>query len=195
MNIGIDIDDTIAKTSEMTDIFAQKFTEEELKRNFTINEIDVKDPYWAKQTYSWSEEENDKFWEMYYAKIMEELEPKEDVIETLKHLAQKNKIIIITARWDNENNIIEKITKNWLEKHQIHYDKLYIGHKDKRQLVTENQVEIFIDDNYQTCKQISELNVRTLIMNSRLNKNIQDSKIERVFSWKEIEEKIIKEEN
>ena len=88
-----------------------------------------------------------------------------------------------------------KITKNWLEKYQIHYDQLFIGYKDKRQLVTENEIEIFIDDNYQTCKQISELNVRTLIMNSRLNKDIQDNKLERVFSWKEIEEKIIKEEN
>ena len=195
MNIGIDIDDTIAKTSEMMDIFAQKFTEEELKRNFTINEINVNDPYWAKQTYSWSDEENDKFWEMYYEKIMEELEPKEDVIDSINHLAKSNKIIIITARWDKENKIMAQITKNWLEKHQIHYDQLYVGHKDKRQLVTENNVEIFIDDNYKTCKQISELNVRTLIMNSRLNKNIQDDKLERVFSWKEIEEKIIKEEN
>ena len=90
---------------------------------------------------------------------------------------------------------MEKITRNWLEKHQIYYDQLYIGHKDKRQLVTENNVEIFIDDNYKTCKQISELNVRTLIMNSRLNQNIQDDKLERVFSWKEIKVKIIKEEN
>lgn len=195
MNIGIDIDDTISKTTEMIDIFAQKFTEGELKRSFTINEKNVTDPYWAKETYSWTEKECDRFFEIYYEKIMENLEPKEDVIDAINHLAKSNKIIIITARWDKENKIMAQITKNWLEKHQIHYDQLYVGHKDKRQLVTENNVEIFIDDNYKTCKQISELNVRTLIMNSRLNKNIKDDKLERVFSWKEIKEKIIKEEN
>ena len=195
MNIGIDIDDTISKTSEIIDILAKEYTEKELKREFTINESDVTDPYWAKDTYNWTEEESDKFFETYYEEMMENVEPKEDVIETIKHLAKRNKIIIITARWDKKNNIMMKITKNWLEKYQIHYDQLFIGHKDKRQLVTENEIEIFIDDNYQTCKQISELNVRTLIMNSRLNKDIQDNKLERVFSWKEIEEKIIKEEN
>ena len=67
---------------------------------------------------------------------------------------------------------------------------MFIGHEDKRKLVTENNIDIFIDDNYKTCKQISELNVRTLIMNSRLNQNIQDDKIERVFSWEDVEEKI-----
>ena len=194
MNIGIDIDDTISKTSEMIDIVAKKFTENELKREFTINELDVTDPYWAKDTYNWTDEECDKFFEKYYEEVMINVKPKEDAVKIINTLAKENKIIIITARWDKENKIMAKITQNWLEKHKIHYDKLFVGHKDKRELVTQNNVEIFIDDNYKTCKQISELNVRTLIMNSRLNKSIRDDKLERVFSWKEIEEKI-KEEN
>ena len=195
MNIGIDIDDTISKTSEMMDTLAKEFTEKELKREFTINEIEVTNPYWARDTYNWTEEESKIFFEKYYKEIMEKVEPKEDVIEIINKLAQKNRIIIITARWDNESKFMKKTTEEWFKKYQIHYDELYIGHKDKRQLVTGNNVEIFIDDNYQTCKEVSELNVRTLIMNSRLNKNIEDDKLERVFSWKEIEEKIIKEEN
>lgn len=196
MNIGIDIDDTISKTTEMIDVVAKKFTENELKKEFTINELGVTDPYWAKDTYNWTAEECSQFFGKYYEEIVRQVEPKEDVIETINRLSKEHKIIIITARWDTdkENKMMEKITKNWFEKHKIHYDKLFVGHKDKRELVTENNIEIFIDDNYQTCKQISELNVRTLIMNSRLNKSIQDEKLERVFSWKEIEEKI-KEEN
>lgn len=194
MNIGIDIDDTIAQTTEEIDIWAKEYTEKELGRKFELNTINVVDPMWSKYVYKWTDEETNKFWNLYYAKIMENLKPKEDVIETINRLAKDNKIIIITARWDDEEKTIEKTTKKWLEEHKIYYDKLFLGQKDKRKLVTENNVEIFIDDNYQTCKQVSELNVRTLIMNSRLNRNIQDSELERVFSWKEIEEKI-KEEN
>ena len=42
----------------------------------------------------------------------------------------------------------------------------------------QENIDIFIDDNYKTCKQISDLGIRTFIMNSRLNKDIQDEKIE-----------------
>ena len=181
MNIGIDIDDTISKTSEEIYIWAKEFTEKELGREFKINTIDVFDPMWSKYVYNWTNEENDKFWELYYAKVMDNLKPKEEVIEIINQLSKNNKIIIITARWDTKEKIIDKITKNWLERYKIHYDKLFMGHEDKRKLVIENNVDIFIDDNYRTCKQISELNVRTLIMNSRLNKNIQDDKLERFF--------------
>lgn len=34
------------------------------------------------------------------------------------------------------------------------------------------------------------MGIRTLLMNSRLNKNMEIGDIERVFNWKEIEEKI-----
>ena len=37
MIIGIDIDDTITKTTEQTDIFAKEYTEKILKREFSIN--------------------------------------------------------------------------------------------------------------------------------------------------------------
>lgn len=190
MNIGIDIDDTISKTTEGIDVFAKEYTENILNKKFEINVIDIVAPMWAKYVYGWTDEENDRFWDMYYEKLMQNLNPKENAIEIINRLSENNKIIIITARWDKENGIISKITKDWIERQGIHYDKLFIGHEDKTKLVTENNIDIFIDDNYKTCKQISELNVRTLIMNSRLNRDIQDDKIERVFSWEEIEEKI-----
>lgn len=190
MNIGIDIDDTITKTSEETDIYAKEYTEKFLKRKFKLKEIDILDPMWARHLYGWSVEEDRKFWDLYYEKIMENVKPKNEAIEIINELSKENNIIIITARWDRENGIISQITKKWLEKYNINYDKLFIGHEDKRVIVKENNIDVFIDDNFKTCKYISELNIRTLIMNSRLNKNMIDDNLERVFSWKEIKEKI-----
>ena len=94
----------------------KEYTEKELKREFTINEIDVTDPYWAKDTYNWTEEESDKFFETYYEEMMENVEPKEDVIDTINYLAKSNKIIIITARWDKENKNNGKNNKKLVRK-------------------------------------------------------------------------------
>lgn len=145
---------------------------------------------WAKHLYGWSNEEDKKFWDLYYEKIMESVKPKDDAIEIINKLSKENNIIIITARWDRESGIISRITKNWLEKYGVNYNKLFLGHQDKRDIVKENNIELFIDDSFKTCKQISEIGVRTFIMNSRINKEMKDDKLERVFSWKEIANKI-----
>lgn len=190
MNIGIDIDDTIAKTSEQTDIYAKEYTENVLKRKFEFRKIEILDPMWARHLYGWSDEEDKNFWNLYYEKVMENVKPKHDAIEIINELSKENNIIIITARWDRESGIISEITKKWIEKYNINYDKLFIGHLDKRDIVKENDIELFIDDSFKTCKKISEIGVRTFIMNSRINKEMEDDKLGRVFSWKEIAEKI-----
>ncbi len=190
MNIGIDIDDTIAKTSEETDIYAKEYTEKVLKRKFELKKIEILDPMWARHLYGWSDEEDKNFWNLYYEKVMENVKPKDDAIEIINELSKENNIIIITARWDRESGIISEITKKWIEKYNINYDKLFIGHLDKRDIVKENDIELFIDDSFKTCKQISEIGVRTFIMDSRINKEMKDDKLERVYSWKKIAEKI-----
>ena len=142
MNIGIDIDDTITKTSEETDIYAKEYTESILKRKFEPQNIEIFDPMWAKHLYNWTDEENDKFWDLYYEKIMENVKPKEDAVEVINNLSVKNNIIIITARWDRESGIIAKITKEWLKRNKINYEKLYIGHKDKRKISEECKIDV-----------------------------------------------------
>lgn len=191
MNIGIDIDDTIGMTSEETDIYAKEYTENILKREFKLNEIEILDPMWAKHLYGWNNEEDKEFWNLYYEQIMKNIKPKSNSIEIINELSKENTIIIISARWDKESGIIAKITKEWLEKYDIHYDKLFIGHLDKRDISKQNNIELFIDDNYKTCKLISETGIKTLLMNSRINKDMKINDIEKVFSWKEIKEKVV----
>lgn len=194
MNIGIDIDDTIAKTFEQIDICAKIYTEKNLKKEFKLhNENEILDPMWIKYLYNWTKEEEIKFFDLYYEKIIEEAEIKEDVAEVINRLSKKHNIILITARWDNKDKVINQITQNWLEKYKINYNKLFLGHVDKTQIAKESKIDIFIDDNFKTCKQISELGIKTLMMDSRLNKNLEDEKIKRVYSWKEIEEYFNKE--
>ena len=186
MIIGIDIDDTISETTIQTDIYAKEFTESVLNRNFKIHETDSTDPMWAKYVYRWSFEENEKFWDLYYEKDMANVKPKHNAIKVINELYKDNEIIIISARWDKESGIIKKITEEWLKKNNVNYHKLYIGHQDKRNIVSENKIELFIDDSIKTCKEIQSIGIKTLIMTSRLNKDIDVGNITRVNNWDEI---------
>lgn len=188
MNIGIDIDDTITETYKVTDLYAKEYTENILKRKFVINKIEISDPMWAKYLYSWTVEEDKNFWYLYYEKVVDNTYPKDEAIEIINELSEENNIIIISARINN--NIIAQKTEEWLKRYKVKYNKLFLNHLDKRQIAKENNIDLFIDDSFNTCKQISKMGIRTFLMNSRVNKDIEDEKIERVFSWKEIKEKI-----
>lgn len=190
MNIGIDIDDTIAKTSDIIDFYAEKYTTEILKRPFKLYDIDIIDPMWAKYLYNWSSEEDSKFFDLYYESCMSEVLPKEDASTIINKLSKNNNIFIITARWDRKNHIIYQITKNWLKENNIYYDNLFINHTDKRNIVKENNIDLFIDDNLKTCEDIASLGVKVFMMNSRLNQTLISNKCERVYSWDEIYTKI-----
>lgn len=190
MRIGIDIDDTITKSTEEIDKYAKEYTENILKRNFEPKSDNITDPRWSKYVYSWNEEEDKKFWDLYYEKFIENVKPKENAIEVINKLSKTNDIIIITARWTVKSGIISEITENWLKKYCINYTKLYLGHKDKRKIAKENNIDIFIDDNIKTCKELHDEGIKTYIMDSRLNHSMDVGDIERVYSWKEILSKL-----
>lgn len=189
MILGIDIDDTITKTTEQTDIFAKEYTEKVLNREFSIN-LDTYDPMWVQAAYGWTKEDEKNFWDLYYEKDMEMLEPKEDAIESINELYKNHEIILISARWDFESGIIKKITKDWLERHDVHYHKLFINHVDKRQISMENNIDLFIDDSLKTCREIESIGIKTLLMTSRRTDKIDVGSIIKVNSWDEILQKI-----
>ena len=108
MNIGIDIDDTITKTTEEFDIWAKEYTENVLNRKFELNLTDVVSPLWARCVYGWTDEEDNRFWDMYYEKTIENLKPKENAIEVINRLSENNKIII-SKRSKKIRNLLKEI--------------------------------------------------------------------------------------
>lgn len=189
MNIGIDIDDTIAETFETLLPYSQKYTIEDLKKESNIKISDkINNHFYIEYMNDWNEEEANNFWEKYYAELLEKISIKmfaSDVINKLKE--EGNDIYLITARWDMKDNDTKKITEKWLEKNNIHYDKLIINAKDKLKVAKENNIDIFIDDSYRNCKNIVDnSDIKVFMMNSRVNTMLNDVKIKRVFSWPEI---------
>jgi hypothetical protein len=143
--------------------------------------------------HNWSKEEETKFFEKYYEKIVKETIPFTNSVETLKKLKEDgHKIILITARFEYDTFDVRETTKKWLEEKDIPYDKLIINAATKRQAAEENNVDVFIDDSFTNCMDVAEAGIKTFIMDGRYNSKLNDEKITRVYSWANILENINK---
>lgn len=186
MNIGIDIDDTISETFETLLPYSQKYTIEDLnkKSNIYIRD-DCSNHFYIVYMNGWNEKETTEFWNKYYGKILREVNIKKFASEVINKLKQEgHKIYLITARWDMPNDNIQKITKQWLKGNNVEYDELIINASDKLQLVKEKNIDIFIDDSFNNCKNIAEnSNAKVYMMTSRVNGSFNHEKIKRVYSW------------
>ena len=189
MNIGIDIDDTISETFETLLPYSQKYIIEDLKRKSTIElRSDYPNHFYIVYMNGWNEKEAIDFWEKYYAEILRKVNIKKFASEVINKLKNEgHKIYLITARWDMRADNVEEITKQWLKDNNIEYDGLFLNANDKLQLAKENNIDIFIDDSFNNCKNIVDnTNAKVYMMTSRVNGNLKDEKIKRVYSWPEI---------
>ena len=117
---------------------------------------------------------------------MKELTPKTFAVETIKKLSEDNKIILITARWENSRNNIARITRNWLKENNVVYDELVFDSQDKGEVAKKYNIDLFIDDSFKNCSDVSSKGIKTFIMDTRFNKAYDDEKIKRVYSWPHI---------
>lgn len=193
MIIGIDIDDTTVITVRSMIKYGDKYNEEVLGRRAKKDNFgQIKDRYYMKSLYGWNNEEKLGFFNMYYKDVLKECYPYPNAVEKINKLKDEgNEIIFITARLTNiENCNTEAITKETLEKYNIPYDKLIMNVDNKLEFCKKYGVEIFIDDSFETCLSLSREGIKPYLMTTKMNENVENGEIERVFSWDEIYEKI-----
>ena len=198
MNIGIDIDDTLSETFETLLPYAQKYTIEDLKRKSKVNiEGNLSNHFYIVHINGWNEQEAVRFWKKYYSEVLREVNIKKFAAEVINKLKQEgHKIYIITARWEMRADNVREITEKWLKDNNVEYDGLFLNAGDKLQLAKENNIDVFIDDSYSNCKNIADnTDTKVYIMNTKMNETFRDEKIKRVFSWPEVYDLIIREEN
>ena len=195
MVIGLDIDDTITDTFGVMFGYAQKYTIEKLGRSVEVNYSQIFPNHnYIQALHNWNEEEETEFFKIYFEKICEETEPFPFAVETINKLkAEGHKIVLITARWDFEDVNVRELTEDWIKKQNIQYDKLVVNASTKLEAAKENNVDIFIDDSFENCKAVSDGGIKAFIMDTRCNKNLNDSKIKRIFSWPHLEFELRKE--
>ncbi len=159
MVLGIDIDDTITKTTEN----ATKILNKDVKYKDVVDYHDIE------------EEEFYKFVNNNIRDILGNVELKEDVRDVLKRLKDKgNKIIFVTARGSLAKEVCG-ISCAFLDRWNIPYDKVVYFKDSKVDTVLREGIELFIDDKEEVLDEISKEGVLALQMGRT------------VKSWKEIE--------
>ena len=198
MIIGIDIDDTITDTYEVMMNYAQEYTIEVLKHEPLINETNsCTNHLYVQYLHTWKNGEDLEFLKEYYEKIITEVRPKTLALKYLNKLhEQGHKIVLITARWETDYTDIVGLTKEWLERNNVPYDKLIVNAENKAIAAKQENIDIFIDDSFKNCQMVSDLGIKSYLMDTRTNRELLDNRIKRIYSWPhfyDIFEKMIKE--
>lgn len=184
MNIGIDIDGVLTDMERIVTDYGTKMCVEE---NIPIK-VDTSQ-YYETDTFNWTQEQADKFWNKYLVPYVIESNARKYSKEIIKKLKQeKNKIYIITAR--DESGMpaeyygkMQQLTKEWLSRQEIEYDKLIFA-KDKEKLdkCIENNVEIMIEDSPSNIQNISR-KIKVIKYDCQYNKKIEGENIITAYSW------------
>ena len=189
MRIGIDIDNVISS-------FDNSLLKEYIKHDKTLRNtgiINENADYIRRGMFDWTLEEEKTFYNENIERIAQELKPIYNAKKYIDKLKEDGKeIYIITGRNNGDYKNPYDITINWLNKHQIYYDKLIFTNaynkQEKAEVCIKNNIDIMVEDSTSTAINIKEAGIRVLFMKTRFNQNNQE--LERVSTWKEIYSKI-----
>lgn len=180
MRIGIDLDDTISRTTEKVQEVCDDYAEK--------NHLDPLEIFN-------SEKLKLDFFKENLVYIYTNVKIKHDVSDVIRRLKNKgNKIFIITARSNyylpDDYDVLE-ITKEWLKNNNIDVDDIFISAygETKADVCKKNDIELMIDDDPYNYKKISSNGVRCLLFDDREK---YDMKEDYVTSWLDIEKYIEK---
>lgn len=193
MKIGIDLDDVVFATIRSMIKYADKYDAEEFGKTIDNDKFGlITNRYYLNVLYDWDNETKFAFFRKYYKNVLEECELFPNAKEVINKLYDEgNYIYFITARLMNIDNCdTENITRNSLNKNGIKYNNLFLGISDKLDFCKKQGIEILIEDSYETCKEVNENGIKSLLMTTKMNENIVDNNIVRVNNWLEILQKI-----
>jgi len=181
VRIGIDIDDTICCSIENMLPYICKF----YNLNYEVEKAKCLsyDAYHGLPNYR-------EFANLTYESVMPNARLKEKANYYINLLSELgHEIIFITARSDFVIYKIYKLSKEYLEKYNIHYDKLVVGAREKGKVCIEESIDIFIDDNLRNCHNVEESNIKVWLFHNNFNKD--DKHFDRVNDWEDVYNRIL----
>lgn len=194
MIIGIDIDDTLTdikdKIKEEATKYAEQLGKEVKNDNKYIEDKNNGNIYQEK--YGFTYEELKYFLKEIQEEITIKAKPREWVKEAIEKLRRDgNQIYIITARDEEFHDDPYMLSKNWLDKNEIEYDKLIVNARDKAKICKEEKIDIFIDDKLANCIKVSNEGIKVIRITNYKEKHgniINKSNWEEIYKYiKEME--------
>lgn len=195
MKIGIDIDDTTFFTVKYMLKYADIFQEEISGTSTNRDSFGlITNRYYLNALYGWNDETKFAFFRKYYKNVLEECTMLPDANSVIQKLKDQGDIIhFITARLMNiEGCDTEKITKESLRKNNIPYDFLDLHISNKLEFFKKNNIDICIEDSYETCKELTDIGIQSILVTTKMNEQIDSGNIPRANNWNEIYKEIQK---
>ena len=181
MRIGIDVDDTICSTNETILIEADRYDKEVLGGTGIKN----KDAFEFTEMMHWPKEGKGRFFKDRLEYIMDKAPIKDGAVEVINKLYEEgNEIYFITYRKDKYIKDPYLLTKNYLDRHGIKYNKLIANSGDKGIVCFNNKIDIFIDDSVNHCADVELYGIKVYLFDSLYNKD--NIKFYRVKNWYQI---------
>lgn len=191
MRIGIDIDNCISNFDDT--LLKEYLKHDKVLRNTGI--INENPEYLRKGMFDWTEEEENSFYNANIENFAKKLKPIQDSSYYIKKLKEDgHEIYIITGRNNGEYTNPNELTKEWLDKYNIIYDKLILTNAydkhAKTEVCLENNIDLMIEDSITISLDLISNGIKVYTMNTRYNQKEQT--LDRVSKWKEIYERISK---
>lgn len=180
MKIGIDIDDVLTDSSKIVKEYLNKYEKSGDGMKYIVEVMRGEMPT----------ENIKKFFKEYIPKIHQNVEIKENAVETIDRLLNKgHEIILITTRGEERFKGSEKTTLDYLKKHNVKYTKIIFNSFEKQLDCKANNIDVMIDDSVKNCENIRKAGIIAFLYTSSVNKSI-NTDLPRVESWLEIEKVI-----
>ena len=175
MRIGIDLDDTICRTTEMVN---DKMKEYAKKKKFDI--LDIMN----------DEEIKLDFFNEYLPDIYRNVQVKRNAKDVMRRLKSKgNELFLITARTNSlvpsVKNVAD-ITEEWLSENGILVDGIFSSAygEDKAQIMKREKIDIMVDDDPYNYKMIVSNGGRCILFDDREKYDLKENY---ATSWLEVE--------
>ena len=196
MKIGIDIDNTLTYVKEKLNEAAYNYAislGKKVDKSYLQTEDINNDGESYKNVFQFSDNELKYFLKDIQESITNSALPRENVREVLLKLKNKGfEIIIVTARDFEFHDDPYKLSKDWLDKNNILFDKLIVNARDNATVCEKENINIFIDDQLNNCLNISQKGIKTIMISDKIN-NINNIVI--LNDWNKIYDYISKEGN
>ena len=178
MKIGIDLDDTICRTTEIVHDRVEKYAASE-----NLNPLDIMNDEVLKEG----------FFSIYLEDIYANVEMKREVNKVIKRIKNRgNEIYIITSRSSNFVPTVKNvrdITEKWLQEHNIEVDKIIVavyGEK-KAEACKRYDIDLMIDDDPYNYKKVTAAGIKCLLYDDHEKYNLKE---DYVTNWLQVEKYI-----
>lgn len=195
MRIGIDIDNTLTDVQAELNLAAYNYAKslgKNIDKKILLEDIN-NDSNFYKEKFKFSYDELKYFLKDIQEEIVNNAIPRDGTVDVINKLRSKgNEIYIITARAYEFHDDPYNLSKDWLDKNNIIYDKLIVNAIDKAHICKEEDIDIFIDDQLHNCISISNEGIKSI----RISRNKQNSdNIVTLEDWESIYKYISDMEN